>query len=237
MKKICFALAIAAFLFFYPSFAFAQTICQPIYGGGETCATQGNISIDKKVLNPQTNKLVDNLGVNDPKYQSDFLLNFQISLTNTGGTTLNHVEVKDIFPQFTTFNAGPGNFDPNTKTLSFSINNLMPNETRNFIILGRVVSAPQLPSTQGVLCVVNQASAVSDDGSSSQDNSQFCIENKIPAPVVITKGGFPVLSPVPITSTPSTGPESLVLFSLIPTGITGLLLRKYSIKNNKEVKN
>ena len=67
----------------------------------------------------------------------------------------------------------------------------------------------------------------------SQDNSQFCIEKTAVASVVTTKGGFPVLSSVPTTSTPSTGPEALVLFGLIPTGITGLMLRKYA--NKKEV--
>lgn len=51
-----------------------------------------------------------------------------------------------------------------------------------------------------------------------------------PTPTLKTKTGFPVLSPVPVTAIPSTGPESLVLFSLIPAGILGWFLRKYSTK-------
>ncbi len=207
--------------------AFAQTQCQPIYGGGQTCTIVNNLVIDKKVLNPKTNQLVDNLGVNDPKYQSGFLLNFQITLTNTGSVPLDNVLVRDIFPQFTTFSSGAGNFDQNTRTLTFTVNNLLPQETRSFFVLGRIVDENQLPSDFQVSCLVNQVSA-SFNNLTSQDSSQFCIEKKL---VPTTKGGFPVLSPVPVTGAPSTGPEALILFSLIPTLGAGIFLRKIARKN------
>lgn len=242
MKKALFLTIL--FAIYYLLFAvrtYAAVSCQPIYGGGQACVTAGNILINKTVLNPQTNKMVDNLGINDPKYQPGFIVNFQVTLTNTGSTNISHIDVKDIFPQFVNFNAGPGNFDANTKTLSFGVDNLNANETRTFTITGNVVNADQLPIDQGIVCVVNQATATAD-GSTSQDNSQLCIEKKFTptqAPQVqafvqpgvpTTKGGLKVFPAPSITTTPPTGPESLALFSLVPTGIVGWLLRKYSYK-------
>lgn len=214
--------------------SYADVSCQPIYGGGQSCVTTNNILIDKTILNPQTNKMVDNLGINDPKYQPAFITTFQIKVTNTSNSSLD-VQVKDIFPQYVLFSAGPGVFDENTKTLTFSVKDLEPNESRVFTIMGRIVDENSIPLANGNVCVVNQAQATTDINQTAQDNSLFCIEKKIaPTPAAITKGGFPVLSPVPVGTSPPTGPESLAFFSLIPTGIAGWFLRKHSLKNKRK---
>jgi uncharacterized repeat protein (TIGR01451 family) len=239
MKKtylsIIFSLAILSFVF--PLKSFADTSCQPIYGGGQSCVTTNNIVVNKTVLNPQTNQFVDNLNINDPKYQPGFVASFQISITNTGNNNISRVDVRDIFPQYVSFGAGAGTFDSNTNTLSFSLTDLAPNETRTYGIVGRIFNADQIPVAQGaVVCVVNQAIAMINGTSVSQDNSQFCIEKKISTTTTtttITKGGFPIVSPVSITSTPKTGAEAFALFALIPTGISGWLLRKHSMKKMK----
>lgn len=223
------------FSFIIPSKSFANVSCQPIYGGGQTCVTAGDILLNKKVLNPANNTFVDNLGINDSRYAPEFLVNFRLDITNSGDTNIAKVEVKDIFPQYVEFSSGPGTFDSKTKTLTFSLDSLAPNETKTFGLIGKVVSLNQLPANQGVVCVVNQAKATTNEGLMSSDNSQFCIEKKVaPTLVPVTKGGFPVVSPVPVYTTPPTGPESLALFSLIPAGITGFILRKFSFKNRKE---
>lgn len=215
--------------------AFANISCQPIYGGGQACVSTGNIVIDKKVLNPQTQLgFVDSLGINDPKYQPGDTINFQINLTNTGNTEIKRIDVKDVFPQFVTFTSGPGNFDANTKTLSFEVNNLKPNETRSFEVVGKVVSADQLPIDQGAVCVVIQAMASTTDSGMSQDNAQFCIQKEVlGAQTPFSKAGLVVFAPQ-VTQTPATGPESLALFSLLPTGIIGWYLRKYALKKIKD---
>lgn len=215
-----------------PSEAFADTSCQPIYGGGQTCVTSGNILINKTVMNPATSKIVENLGINDSKYHPGFITTFQISITNSGNSTIAKIDVKDIFPQYVTFSSGPGTFDEKSKTLSFSIQDIKAQETKTITIMGRIVNANQISISQGsVVCVVNQAIATNlNDNTTSQDNSQFCIEKKaVSTPVPATKGGFPVLSPVPVYATPPTGQKALVLFSLIPTGILGWFLRKIKI--------
>lgn len=209
--------------------AFAQTPCQPIYGGGTTCITTQDITIDSKVLNPSTNKMVHSLAINDAKYKPGFIVTFQVAITNNRKTVIEKTHIQDIFPQFVSFSAGPGSFDTSTSTLAFDADNLMPSETRTFNILGRIVDMVQLSFSENVICLVNQVIASVPDPAVGQDNSQFCIEkNIVPTPTATTKGGFPVLSSVPIKTTPPTGPQSLALFSLIPTGLAGFFLRRKS---------
>ncbi len=232
------------YLIFLAPIAYAQ--CQPIYGGGVSCPAPGNLQINKTVQNPQTSIFVDNLGVNDPKYNPDQNITFQVIVTNTGQTTLGSVNVRDIFPQFINFVSGPGNFDANNKTLSFDLANLQPNESRTFTLTGKVVPANQITIDQGNVCVVNQAIATS--GSlTSQDNAQLCIQKQIPvaiggpAPVIqqvvtvpgvttvpaqVTKGGLQVFPPPQVAVTPPTGPEALSLLALIPSALAGFYLRK-----------
>lgn len=233
--RLSILLAVVSVLF--PLKSFADTSCQPIYGGGQSCITTNNIVINKTILNPQTNQFVDNLGINDPKYQPGFIANFQISVTNTGVTNVSEVNVKDIFPQYVNFGSGAGTFDSNTNTLSFNLTNLAPNETRTYGIVGKVFNADQIPVAQGsVVCVVNQAIAMVNNANVSQDNAQLCIEKPsttTTTTVTAVKGGFPVLSSVPTISAPATGPEALALFAMIPTGLAGWFLRRKSIKHNE----
>lgn len=217
------------------SAAYADTGCVSIYGGGQSCPQSGNISINKTVINPQTNVFVDSLSINDPKFGPDNTVTFQLILKNTGSATLDTVTVKDTLPQFVMFAAGPGNFDQATNTLTFTVNNLAANETRTFTVVGRIVSAPKLPADQSIVCVVNQSFA-SNNGQTSQDNAQFCIQKTLPTPTptqvpgqpeqIMTKGGLKVFAPQPVTTTPSTGPEALPLLAMIPTGVLGYFLRK-----------
>lgn len=177
------------------SVAFAQTVCQPIYGGGQICAPTGALLIDKKVINPQNNQFVDNLGVNDTKFQPLTPVFFKLAITNTGGTNLSNIVVRDVFPQFIDFSAGAGSFDTNSKTLNFTVDTLAPNETKTFDVVGRVVPNDQIPQDRGVICLINQAIATS--GSiSSQDNSQFCIEKVVPTPTPQPVVIQPVVQPV-----------------------------------------
>ena len=175
-------------------------------------------------MNPQTNQFVVNLNINDPRYQPGSTVTFQIAVTNTGSSNISRMQVSDVFPQYLTFSSGTGNFDSNTKTLTFEVDNLAVNEVRNFTILGKVVDSSQIPLAQGsVVCVVNQATATNLDNNSQtgQDNAQFCIEK------IAAVTGFPTFpSTTTITTTPSTGPEAFVLIGLLPTGFAGWVLRR-----------
>lgn len=58
------------------------------------------------------------------------------------------------------------------------------------------------------------------------DNGQYCTTvDDLPTPTI---PAFPIINKTLIRQTPATGPESLALFALIPTGILGWFLRKKS---------
>jgi len=217
-----FALAIFA-LITSAKGALADTACQPIYGGGQTCVQVGNVLINKTVQNPQTGSFVDNLNINDPKFAPASSATFNITVTNTGSSTINKTTVKDTLPQFVSFVSGPGSFDSNTKVLTFDVSDLKAGETKTFTVVAKITDAGQLPADQGITCVVNQALATAENGQQSSDNSQFCIQKPV---LGETKGGLKVFPAPVVTTTPATGPEMLPLIGLIPTAVLGFLLRR-----------
>ena len=161
-----------------PAFAQADFSCQTIYGGGQTCESVGGLVLDNTVMNPKTNKMVNNLGSSDPRYEPGSMVVLQIKLTNTSGSTFQEVDVKDMLPPYVNFMGGDGNFDEATKTLSFRVSGLKPNEPKIYNVLGRIVDASQLPGVRSVSCVANIATAAVVDPASAKDTAQFCIEKK-----------------------------------------------------------
>ena len=233
MKKVALLLAILFLGLSGARYAYASygsVACQPVYGGGENCLTVGNILLNKMVLDPSstgkggTENYVDNLSLNTAKYNAGQTIKFKLDITDTGSSTISTVSVTDSLPSYVKFVSGPGNFDSNSNTLTFSLSNLNPSETRSYIIVGKIVDTSALPKGQGVVCTVNQAEATSDKNQ-SQDNAQFCIQTTQP---VTTKGGLPVYPAPVMNQTPATGPEMLPLLGMIPTALAGFALRRKS---------
>ena len=226
MRKIFFLLSTVLTILLFANVAQASVTCTPIYGGGETCISKGEIDIEKKVNHPDASKggtenFVDNLSITDSKFHAGDQITFKLTVTNTGDDTLNTVEVKDILPSYVTFVSGPGNFDPNTKTLTYTLKDLKAKESRTNDLVVKVVQEADLPVQNGDVCAVNQ-SFVQANGMSDQDNVTFCIEKK----KMVTKGGLPVKPAPVVTQAPPTGPEMAALFALIPAGLSGLILRR-----------
>lgn len=196
------------------------------YGGyGGYNAPQGGVLVlNKTVQNPQTGQFVDNLSVNDPKFAPDSAVTFQLTVTNTGGTTLATVTVKDTFPQFVSFQSGAGNFDANSKTLTFTVSDLKPSESKTYTLVGRTAAAGNLPANDGVTCVTNQSMAQSGDQTSS-DTAQLCIQKQ---GGFVTKGGLQVFPAPQATKTPGTGPEALPMIGSAIAGLAGFIIRKKS---------
>jgi uncharacterized repeat protein (TIGR01451 family) len=206
------------------SFADGSSNCQIIYGGGQVCNNNIQYTINKMVEVPGTTNFTDNLNVNDSKYSADTIVPFKIIITNTGDTKIGHIKVTDSIPQYLTFASGDGNFDANSRKITFDVNNLDAGAAQQFMVNLKVVDNNQLPSDQSTVCVVNQVNAFEDSGVTAADSSQVCITREIanvtPTPVVFTT--------VPPKKIPNTGPEMLPLLGLIPAGISGLFLRKKS---------
>ena len=225
MKKYLYTILISGLLLsglgLMPSNAYAQ--CQAIYGGGEVCPPSFNFSIQKLVQTPgkSGNSFVNNLSINDPKYSPSQNVNFQIVVKNTGSNTISTLTVSDKLPQFVNFVSGPGSFDSNTKTLTFTINNLGAGQSQTFTVTGKLADANLMPSDQGIICLINQASATDSNGATNTSSSQFCVQKSV------LGTSEPVVFAAPkVVTTPATGPEMLPLMALIPSGLAGFILRK-----------
>lgn len=236
MKNFVLSIVLLSTFYFLSSVpaASAAVACQPIYGGGQTCVQSGNVVIDKKVQNPVNTVFVDNLTPNDPKYVPGQTVTFTITVSNTGGAMLPKVKVQDVFPVYVREYAGPGSISGNT--LSFDVLNLNPGEARTFTVSAKVIGADQLPN-KTVICEINnnvndplQNRAIAIVDGQTEDNAKFCIQKEaVGGPVTTTKGGLKILPAPQVTTTPSTGPEALALFALLPSGIAGLFLRRKAV--------
>lgn len=228
MKKTFYTILITGALFFtsfMPSKVLAE--CTQVYGGSQSCTSSNEFSVEKTVQTPvKGGSYVNNLSINDAKYSPTSVVSFKITVKNTGNQVIPTLNISDTFPQFLSFVSGPGNFDTNTKKLTFTVTNLQPGQTQIYDVTGKVAESNLMPSDQGVICLINQASATDNNGATNTSSSQFCVQKSVlgsSEPLVYTtKGG--------ITTTPATGPEMLPLISLIPGALGGFYLRKKSIK-------
>lgn len=206
-----------------PTSAFAE--CTQTYGGSQSCTSTNEFSIEKLVQRPnKAGEYVGNLSINDAKYSPSNNVSFKIVVKNTGGAEISNLTVSDKFPQFLSFVSGTGSFDANTGTLTINVGTLKAGESKTFVVTGKLADANLMPSDQGVICLINQASATNEEGATNTANSQFCVQKQVlgsQPQVFTTKGG--------LTSTPATGPEMLPLMSLIPGALGGFYLRKKSI--------
>lgn len=211
----------------------AATECQVVYGL-QTCKPPTTILINKTVQNPATaNSYVENLGINDPKYLPDQVVNFQITVTNPSSTTINRIIVKDTFPQFVSFLSGAGNYDVKTNLLTFDIVNLKSQEARTYTVSGKAASQSALPVDQGIVCVTNLAIATnaSDPNQVVQDSAQFCIQKQqisaqpteTPTPTQVP-GGKKVLQPKVVGTITPTPTEVPVIAQVVPLTTKGGLV-------------
>ncbi len=204
-----------------------QQACRPIFGGGPSCVQQGDLSLDKKIHNPQTNQFVDTIDTDITPGQT---IRFQVTVRNTGSRTIENIVVTDIFPQHITFTRGPGQFDRTTNILTYPIDRLEGGQTNSVTIEGTV--ATSLPQTANLLCVVNQATA-EQGRNTGTDSLSFCLQTtgsaqtQTTGPTPTGRQTGPQVGQTPNVSTsPKTGPELLALIGLIPAGISGLYLRR-----------
>ena len=229
MKKLSNLLILSLFSVMVFAFAASAVLadegCTPIYGGGQTCPPPGNISLDKTVRNPENGIFVNNLTVNDPKYLPNQSVSFKVVITNTTSTNISKVTINDVFPSYLTFESGPGSYDSDKNTLTFSLDNLKDGESRTYDLKAKVTDSTNIPFTNGVVCVVNQVMGTTSDNKTAQDNAQLCIQKET---VTKTKGGLPVEPAPKVVTTPATGPEMLPLLALLPGGLAGFILRKRS---------
>ena len=97
--------------------------------------------------------------------------------------------VKDTFPSYLTFVAGPGTYDKASNTLTFKLENVIAGEMRTVEILTKVLDNKAFPSGRGFFCVTNVAN-VSALNRSDRDTAQLCIQTEILGATTLPAAGF-----------------------------------------------
>jgi len=194
------------------------------YGGG---SPSYSIMIDKMVTTGNQTKggqpsdsegkdvYVDNLSPSDPRFAPNDKVKFQIKIKNTSNVTLENVTVKDILPEWVYAIEGPGDYDKDTHTISWTYPKLDSGQEKIETVIAKVKPQDQLPADKGLICILNK-STVSATNAHDEDTAQFCIEKQ-----VTTKGGQPV------TTTPQAGAPLLAFGALNLLGLgVGVWMRK-----------
>lgn len=175
----------------FMSVAFTQQIkaqsCTTQYGGTTTCQP-ADLIINKEVKNPLAGVFVENLTATDATFSPGAEVLFRLTIKNTSGETFNPVTVKDVFPDFLSFKAGPGTYDSASRTLTFTLENLAAGESRSVEILAKVENKT---ASQSLFCVTNY-SAVSAPArpSGDDDSAQLCIQTQVLGVTTLPVAGF-----------------------------------------------
>jgi len=214
----CVLLVVSCWLWVVPV---AQADCMPIFGGGQTCTNTGDVTITKAVKNPITNQFSHDLGTDVPFNPQD-TVQFEITVTNTSGSTIDRIIVQDMLPPLVTFVSGQGQFDPQKKIVSLEVDKLASNHSKKIAITGNIVPTEQIPFAGGSTgCVSNKAIAITPNGKMTSDSSQFCVQKPVSSPLQNP--------PKNLKNTPPTGASEVgELFLLI-----ALVVGYYLIKTTK----
>jgi uncharacterized repeat protein (TIGR01451 family) len=190
------------------------------YGQYGTVTPSQGITVDKLVGRGSTTKggqisFVDNYSPNDTRFRPGEKVYFQIKVKNTSNVTLTNVVVKDYIPTYMEPMEGPGTYDANTRTVTYTIASLKPGQEHVANLLMQVYPQNKLAADKGLMCLTNKAQATVN-GMTDDDTAQFCVEKEV----------------VGVQNVPSTGPELGLLFlgGNIATLAGGMFLKKKAQK-------
>ena len=185
MKKYLVLSALVLSLLFVTKDAVAQSC-----GGQYQSPCQSySMLVDKMVQIPGTSNYVDNLSVSDPRYKPSEFVMFKVIIKNTSTTTFGGMTAKDYVPAYLTPIEGPGTFDTSSRIVSWDVGSFAVDEQKTYYFKMQINSQANLPTDQGLFCLVNKAQAWSNT-TTDDDSSQFCIEKQVVAPPKVPSAGL-----------------------------------------------
>ena len=203
-----------------PSQALAECFTQ--YGGGETCIGDVELSIDKKIYNPDTKKYQDNIKRDDYTFEKGDEVKFKLVVKNTGDIEIRDIKLIDEMPSILEYIGGDGDDENDGRKVVFEEFDLKAGESKTFEFESEVVSSGIDPD-EDYVCVSNVAKAKGErkDNGEKEDDvdySNFCVEIK-----------GKVLSKKKIGSLPKTGLFDPYV-ALAGTSAVGLVLIGYGLR-------
>lgn len=165
--SISFALSAVAILFL--------SLLNPFTAfGAEYYSSETNtksLLIDKKVRSIDDNQYYDNIEASKKIFYDKDVVEFQIKVENTGKETLKNVYVRDTLPKYFGLIFNPGNFNASQNTVEWTIDSLAPNETKTYLIRGKIKDADKLT----VLTKQTNKAETNVDGIGDVDTASYFI--------------------------------------------------------------
>ena len=178
--------------------------CHTVYGGGEVCES-GELSIDKKVYNPEEGEYWDNIDSEDYTFAPDEEVKFSLKVKNISDVRVDNVRINDDFDRlddymiYVSSDKGDYRAEVTDYKVKFAFGGLNPDEEVTVYFISKVKAADLIPV--GTTCLTNAAHAYShEDSISDSDYASFCIA---------TDSGKIITG-----STPDTGINLSVVFGL-----------------------
>jgi hypothetical protein len=182
MKKIVsYLLIVTGFFLFFANLANAKE-CRTVYGGGEVCET-GDLSLDKKVFNPEANAYWDNIDSKDFVFAPGQEVKFSLRIKNISKIKIDSARINDDFDRlddymvFVSSDKGDYRAEVTDHKVKFDFGGLEPGEEVTVYFVARFKNSDELPA--GTTCITNAAHAYShSDSVSDSDYASFCVKNE-----------------------------------------------------------
>ncbi len=185
-KAIVLSLIAVSFSIWHLAFGIPPVyanVCTTQYGGETTCVPS-DLTINKQVRNEVSGNFVENLTASDPTFAVGSDVLYKLIIKNTSGETFHPVTVKDVLPGYLTFISGPGTYNKDTHTLTFTLENLIAGETRTVEILAQVIN-----TDKSVVCFTNYAEVRALNRFDS-DTAQACLQTNVLGATTLPVAGF-----------------------------------------------
>ncbi len=212
-KILSYLLIVLGFALFFSNVANAKE-CHTVYGGGEVCET-GDLSLDKKVYNPEANEYWDNIDSKDFVFAPGQEVQFSLRVKNISKITVDSAKINDDFDRlddymvFVSSERGDYRAEVTDHKVKFDLGGLKPDEEVTVYFVARFKKAEELPA--GTTCLTNAAHVYShQDGVSDSDFASFCVNNETDK-IVTAK-------------TPDTGFDLQSILTMQAIGFAGLSL-------------
>jgi len=181
MKKIISCLLIVIGLFLLAINVANAKECHTVYGGGEVCET-GDLSLDKKVFNPEANEYWDNIAASSYSFSPEQEVKFRLRIKNISDVKTNGVRLVDDFARLVDYmfylgadgKEYPVEFKDNE--LKFIFDDVDADEEITVYFTARFKGQDELPV--GTTCITNEAKVYSrEDDVSDSDYASFCVKS------------------------------------------------------------
>lgn len=149
---------------------------------------QKSFVVDKNIRSLNWNEYYDNIDSLRKIFVEGEGIEFKVKVSNNGNQTINNIQVADYLPKYLCLVFYPGNVDNNA--IFWNISEIKPGETKDYLIRAKICGLPTEIKKEKLS---NQA-YIKAEGMTDRDYASYYVGRK---------------------TTPSTGPNSLMIESIL----------------------